>query len=94
MSFRASASPGFPLAQRLGEAVDGGNDSHPVKRLASAAPMNTPGQRFGLRFRRRPHTSHARTAWRSPSSGSRVGMNSWPTYPVYFSATSLRITAG
>jgi hypothetical protein len=25
------------------------------------------------------HTSHSRTAWRSPSSGLRVGMNSCPT---------------
>ena len=28
------------------------------------------------------HTSHSRTACVKPSSGSRVGINSWPTYPL------------
>ncbi len=27
-------------------------------------------------------TSQTSTAWRSPATGSRVGMNSWPTQPL------------
>lgn len=32
-------------------------------------------------FRIGSHTSHSVTAWRRLSIGSRVGMNSWPTWP-------------
>jgi hypothetical protein len=40
------------------------------------------------------YTSHRSTASDSPSTGSRVGINSCPTYPRYPISTSVRITDG